>query len=131
MTNPNDPYQQPPQQPGYGQPPPGYGQYPGYGPGQYPPAPQYGPPGYGPPPGQSNGMAVTGMVCGIIGLVLFWLPVVGWILAILGIIFGGVGIAKANAGGPNKGMAIAGVVLGIVSISLYVIIVAIVVNSWG
>ena len=58
MTNPNDPYNQPPQQPGYGQqpppgygqqppPPPGYGPPPGYAPGQYPPAPQYGAPGYG------------------------------------------------------------------------------------
>jgi uncharacterized RDD family membrane protein YckC len=62
MTDPNDPYNQPPQHPQqpygqspygqqpYGQqPPPGYGQQPGYGPGQYPPAPQYGAPGTYPP----------------------------------------------------------------------------------
>lgn len=48
MTNPNDPYNQPPQHPSQ---PPGYGQQPGYGAGQYPPAPQYGAPGYGQAPG--------------------------------------------------------------------------------
>jgi hypothetical protein len=95
----------------------------------YPSAP---PPGYGygyPPQQQSNGMAVTALVLGIIGAVLFWLPIVGWILAILAIIFGGVGIARANRGASGKGMAIAGLVLGIASIALYVIVVIAVVSN--
>jgi hypothetical protein len=69
------------------------------------------------------------MVCGIVGLVLFWVPVICWILAILAIIFGGVGIAKANGGAPNRGMAVAGVVLGIVALALYVIVIVAVVGS--
>lgn len=96
----------------------------------YPPPPpqQYG---YGySPQQQGNGMAVTAMVLGIIGVVLFWIPVLGWILAILAIIFGGVGIAQANKrAGSGKGMAIAGLVLGIVSIALYVIVVVAVVSN--
>ena len=119
-----------PQQGGYPQ-PGGYPQQGGYPqPGGYPqhagyPQPNYG--GY--PQQQGNGIATAGMVCGIIGVVLFWLPVIGWILAILAIIFGGVGISKANKGAPNKGGAIAGVVLGVVSIVGYVVLVIAVYNS--
>ena len=71
---------------GYGPPPGGYppapalgyGQPPAYGAGAYPPPGHYGPPPYGvcfAPPQQGNGLAVAGMVCGIIGVVLFWIPV--------------------------------------------------------
>src|SRR3954471_19060961 len=89
MTDPNYPQQWPEANPPPSQGWPQQGSYPG------PPA-QYG---YGAP-------GVAGMVCGIVGLVLFWVPILGWILAILGIVFGGVGIARANAGAANKGMAI-------------------------
>jgi len=96
MTNPNDPYNQPPQppygqqpppgygqQPGYG-PPPGYGQQPGYGPGQYPPAPQYGAPGYGQPPGYPSAPPASGQY-GYGG----GAPVPGGQLASMGARFGG------------------------------------------
>ena len=85
---------------GYGQ-PPAYGAYPP--PGHYGPPPPYG--GYYAPPQQGNGLAVAGMVCGIVGVVLFWIPVLSWILAILAIIFGGVGIAKGNSGAPTRAWA--------------------------
>jgi hypothetical protein len=91
---------------------------------QVPPAPPYGaqPPGFGaPPPGygapqgypqpgasKSNGFAVTSLICGIVGCFL--------ISSIAAIIFGALGIRKANrepmAGG--KGLSIAGIVLGAV-----------------
>ncbi|MCC3765755.1 hypothetical protein K3N28_22095 [Glycomyces sp. TRM65418] len=124
-----------PQQPGYGQPSqpqqPGYGQpvppvAPGYGaaPQLPPPAPGYPPP-YGMPVGAQpkNGFGVTGMVTGIIGLVLAWCGIVGIVLAILGIIFGGLGIARANRGeATNKGMAITGVVLGCIALGLDILL---------
>lgn len=97
-------------------------------PGYPPPPPHYGY-GYPPQQQQGNGLAVSGMVLGIIGVVLFWIPVIGWILAILAIVFGGIGIAKANNGAPGKGMAVAGLVLGIVSIALYVLVVVAVVSD--
>ncbi len=55
----------------------------------------------------SNGMAVAGLVLGILGLLI---PVLG----ILALIFGAVGLGKANQGASGKGMAVAGLVLGIV-----------------
>src|SRR5437016_6219469 len=97
---PPQPPQYPPQPPppGFGAPPPGYG------------APQ----GY-PQPGASrgNGLAVTSLICGIIGCFV--------ITPILAILFGAMGIRKANrepmAGG--KGMAIGGIVLGILWLGIF------------
>jgi hypothetical protein len=55
----------------------------------------------------SNGMATASLVLGILG---FFLP----ILSVLALIFGGIGISKANQGAGGKGLAVAGLVLGIV-----------------
>jgi hypothetical protein len=102
--------QQPQQYPQYGQPGP-YQQ-------QYPSAP---PPGYGgyPRPRGANGLAIAALVCGIIGL--FFLSIV---LGPLALIFGIIGLRRANAGASGRGMAIAGIVLGAIDIVLYVIALA-------
>lgn len=72
---------------------------------------------------KTSGLAVAAMVCGICGLVVPW---VGFVLSILGIVFGGIAISQTsknpNLGG--KGMAIAGLVTGIVAIALWVILIA-------
>jgi len=66
---------------------------------------------------EGNGLAVAGLVLGILAACLFFVPFLNWILGILGIIFGGVGLSKANRiGGKNKGLAIAGLVLGVVGL---------------
>jgi hypothetical protein len=78
----------------------------------------------GPPAGapqmqqnQGNGMAVAGLVMGILGLVLCFIPFLGWILALLGIIFGAVGMGKANKiGGKGKGLAVTGLILGVLGL---------------
>jgi hypothetical protein len=73
----------------------------------------------------SNSMGVTSLVLGIVGLVFSFIPVIGviaWPLVILGIIFGGVGINKANqVPGMQKGMAIAGLVCSIVGLAMCLI----------
>lgn len=69
------------------------------------------------PQQQGNGLAVAGLVLGILGVVFLWIPVLGWILALLGLIFGAIGNGKANKiGGKGKGMAMAGLVLGILGL---------------
>ena len=100
-------------------------------PGSTPPTPpyEYHPYGMQAGPGQTlppmytpvmplrpqNGFGVAGLVLGIIGIFCC-------ISAILGIIFGAIGMSKANAGtATNKGMATAGLVLGIVGVALYVV----------
>ncbi len=69
-----------------------------------------------PPPGPGNGLATAGMILGILGLALCWIPFFGWILAVVGIVLGAIGWSKANKGARGKGMAIAGVVCGVVGI---------------
>lgn len=81
--------------------------------GQPHPAPVY----YAPP---TNGMGVTALVLGIVGLVFSFIPVIGviaWPLVILGVIFGGVGISKAGkAPGTPKGTAVAGLTCSLVGL---------------
>lgn len=67
-----------------------------------------------PPQQRGNGMAVAGMVLGIIALVLCWVPFLNWVLALLGIVFGALGIARSNKVGRGKGMAISGLVCGLI-----------------
>lgn len=82
-------------------------------------------PAYGMPIQPQNGMGTAGLVCGIIGLALSWIWCLGGPLGILGIIFGGIGISKANQGqATNKGSATAGLVCGIVAIGLLIMFIA-------
>ncbi|MFJ3902184.1 DUF4190 domain-containing protein [Streptomyces sp. NPDC090025] len=87
-------------------------------PGQQPWGPPPGMPGAPQPPyaKPENGLGVTALVLGIVGIVtgatpfLFWL---GGILGLLALIFGIVGVSKAGKGrATNKGMAITGTILG-------------------
>ncbi|MBN3553973.1 hypothetical protein JYA63_06840 [Fictibacillus nanhaiensis] len=61
---------------------------------------------------QSNGMAVSSLVLGIVGIALGLVPFLGWFMLpawILAIIFGAVGVKK----GQSKGMSYTGLILGI------------------
>jgi type II secretory pathway pseudopilin PulG len=86
------------------------------------------PPAYAthaPPPPQGNGLAIAGLITGILSVVLCFLWFVGPILAILAIIFGAIGMSRAKKqGGRGKGAALAGLILGIVGIVLAIIVVA-------
>ncbi|QOY37732.1 DUF4190 domain-containing protein [Anaerobacillus isosaccharinicus] len=63
---------------------------------------------------EGNGMATAGLVLGIIGVVLNFIPFLPYILGGLAIIFGVVGMKKPI----KKGVAKAGLILGIVTIAL-------------
>lgn len=97
-------------------------------------SPPQGPPPYWAPygyaaqtlaPQPSNGIGVAGGVCGIIAVVLCWIPFVDYISVVLGtlaIIFGALGVRHANAsGGAGKGMAVTGIVCGIVGLAISLI----------
>lgn len=129
--HPQDPYSGPQQAPYGGQQYPNSGPQPvpytGY-PGTYPqssgyPQQAYGQPGYGyPQQGLPQGFAVASMVLGIVGAVLFWFAIVDQVVAILAVVFGHVGLSKANQGvARGRGMAIAGLVLGYVMLGLAVV----------
>lgn len=86
------------------------------------PAQGYAP---GPAPGtapQGNGLAIAGLVLGLLGLLLCWVPFLGWLLAILGIIFGAIGVSKAKRVQRGKGMALAGLITGVAGLVIGVIL---------
>ena len=75
-----------------------------------------------------NGMAVTGLVMGLLGIfcyLLGWLIcitwAVGWLFGILAIIFGHLGQAEGNRSGVGAGQGIAGFILGYLTILGYII----------
>jgi hypothetical protein len=76
----------------------------------------------------ANGMAVAALVLGIVGLVFSFVPIIGiiaWPLVILGTVFGGIGLSKANeVPGAPKGMAIAGLTCSIVGLVICFIWIA-------
>ncbi|MEV7039321.1 DUF4190 domain-containing protein [Amycolatopsis sp. NPDC051061] len=117
-----DPYQ-PDQQPANPAYPPSGPQYP-VQPYASQPYPAYGPqPVYGAQPYpayqplNTSGMAVAGMVVGIVALVLFWVPFVDLLLGFLaiGLSWGGM-VQAGRPGYTGKGMGIAGLVCGIIAV---------------
>ncbi|MCI0682968.1 MAG: hypothetical protein L0Y71_12770 [Gemmataceae bacterium] len=83
--------------------------------------------------GGTNGLAIAGMVLGIVGFLTVFIPCVGWVLAIiLGIVgatLSGIGLGTASKYGSGKGMAIAGLVLSILAIIWVPIWIFIIVGS--
>lgn len=68
-----------------------------------------------------NGLANAGLTLGILGLALFWIPVIGPILALLGAALGGAGIAGAERDPQlaySRGTAITGLALGLAGLVL-------------
>lgn len=65
---------------------------------------------------QTNGMAISSLVLGILGVVLNLIPVIPYLLGILAIIFGVAGMKMYN----GKGMAVAGIVLGSITLAMKV-----------
>lgn len=112
QSQPQQPYQQPQQQPYQPQ-----GQ-PQYQP-QQPYQPQYQPQG-------ARGMSIASMVCGIIGLILCWIPFVGLVINALAIIF----YILSRKEAPN-GMATAGLVCGIIGLVVALIMTILIGVVWS
>lgn len=66
---------------------------------------------------QTNGLGTAGFVLALIALFLGWIPFVGWIIWLLGLIFSFVGVFKTP-----KGLAIAGLVISLIGIILLIVV---------
>lgn len=69
------------------------------------------------PAPRSNGLGTAGFVLALIALFLGWIPVVGWIMWLLGLIFSACGIFKAP-----RGLAIAGLVISLLGMILLLVV---------
>lgn len=72
------------------------------------------------PPRAGNGLALTGMILGIVSLISCWIGLVSLPAAIAGIVFSILGMRRAKATGTGRGMAITGLVLSILGLLLFV-----------
>lgn len=91
----------------------------------------YPPPSYTPPdpaPTARNGFGVTALVTGIVGIMLAWIPIIGFLGFVLGaiaIVFGGLAVYRAHKDQvSSKGLAYSGLILGIISFIVSIVVFA-------
>lgn len=98
-----------------------YGQAPQYNQVPYGAQQQYNQQNFGQPvkavvydavPDKTHGTSVAALVCGILGLVFFWIPIVDIGLCLAGLICGIVALVKGFGG---KGLAITGLILSVLA----------------
>ena len=68
-------------------------------------------------PARSNGVGVAGFVLALIALFFGWVPVLGWILWLLGLILSACGLFKAP-----RGLAIAGLIISLIGVILLLLV---------
>ena len=66
---------------------------------------------------RSNGIGTTGFVLALIAIFLGWVPILGWIIWLLGLIFSFIGVFKRP-----KGLSIAGLVISLIGIVLLIVV---------
>lgn len=116
--HPDAPPPPPPPPAAYAPPPPA--------PAYPPPAPAYPPPGYGPPgypvKAKANGLALTSMILGIVGITVGLCLIFFPVMPILAVVFGHIGLTQIRkTGAPGRGYAITGLVTGYIGIALAVL----------
>ena len=68
---------------------------------------------------QGNGLGTAGFVLALLGVLLFWVPGLDWLLWVLGLIFSFIGVFKAP-----RGLAIAGLVLSFIDLIILFVAVS-------
>lgn len=76
------------------------------------------------PERQSNGIGTAGFVLSLIAIFLGWVPVLGWIIWLLGLIFSFIGVFKHP-----KGLSIAGLVISLIGVILLIAVFGVIVGS--
>lgn len=69
--------------------------------------------------GQPNGVAVAGMVLGILAVVFEWFGLITLALAIAAVVLGAVGASRSAVTGTGRRQGVAGVALGIIGLAAY------------
>jgi len=71
------------------------------------------------PPAEKNGLGTAGFILSLIALFFGWIPIFGWIIWVLGLIFSFIGIFKKP-----RGLAIAGLIISVVDVLLILFVFA-------
>lgn len=73
-----------------------------------------------------NGIGTAGFVLALIAVFLGWVPALGWILWVLGLVFSSIGVSKQP-----RGLAIAGLVISLIGLILIIALSAIIMTALG
>ena len=73
---------------------------------------------------KSNGIGTAGFVLALIGLFTAWIPVVGWIIWLLGMIFSFIGVFRSP-----RGLSIAGLIISFCALIIIIVIWVIAMSS--
>ncbi len=68
---------------------------------------------------KSNGVGTAGFILALLALFLGWVPILGWILWVLGLILSFVGVFKQP-----RGLSIAGLIISLIGIILLLVVFA-------
>lgn len=66
---------------------------------------------------KGNGLGTAGFILALLGLIFCWVPILDWILWILGFIFSLIGVFR-----PKRGLAIAGLVISLIGVIAILVI---------
>jgi hypothetical protein len=66
---------------------------------------------------KSNGIGTAGFVLALIALFFGWIPFLGWIIWLLGLVFSFVGIFKSP-----RGLSIAGLIISFIGIIILIVV---------
>ncbi len=84
--------------------------------------PGWGQPAYAAAARPGNSMAVAGLILGITSIVFSWWGLLTLAQVVLAIVFGYIGLSRANQGMGGRGPAIAGMICGCVGGAIYFVI---------
>ena len=73
---------------------------------------------------KSNGIGTAGFVFSIAALFLGWIPVIGWMIWLLGAIFSTIGIFKSP-----RGLSIAGLIISFIGFILMIAVFGVILGS--
>ncbi|MFE5341077.1 FxLYD domain-containing protein [Isoptericola sp. NPDC056578] len=71
-----------------------------------------------PAPQRGNAMAITGFVVAVVALVLCFVPIINtfaFFLALVGLVFGIIGLVRTRKGAARKGLAVAAIIVSVVA----------------
>ena len=74
----------------------------------------------------TNGIGTAGFVLALITLIFGWVPVFGWIICVLGLVFSFIGIFRRP-----RGLAVAGLIISLIDIILILFLFAIIAAALG
>ena len=75
---------------------------------------------------KSNGVGIAGFVFALIALFLGWIPVLGWILWVVGLVLSFIGVFKKP-----KGLSIAGLVISLIGLIMILVVGAAILAAIG